>query len=108
MPGPRPRFERIFWDSDEERRAARPRLDAIISDVLGAVPGARLAEDNWLRRCDVAFDIEKANGVIRLSVLHDGFEPGSVVYDAIREGWPPLLSSLKTFLETGEALDFSM
>jgi hypothetical protein len=46
--------------------------------------------------------------VIRLTVVHDGFDSGSVVIDAIREGWPPLLSSLKTFLETGEALDFDM
>jgi hypothetical protein len=45
---------------------------------------------------------------VRLTVVHDGFQPGSVVHDAIRDGWPPLLSSLKTFLETGEALDFSM
>jgi uncharacterized protein YndB with AHSA1/START domain len=59
-------------------------------------------------RSKVAFDIDKSNGVVRLTVVHDGFEEGSLVYDAIREGWPPLLSSLKTFLETGEALDFSM
>jgi uncharacterized protein YndB with AHSA1/START domain len=59
-------------------------------------------------RSKVTFDIEKVNGVIRLTVVHDGFESGSVVIDAIREGWPPLLSSLKTFLEKGEALDFEM
>jgi uncharacterized protein YndB with AHSA1/START domain len=59
-------------------------------------------------RSKVAFDIEKVNGVIRLSVLHDGFDAGSIVIEAIREGWPPLLSSLKTFLETGEPLDFAM
>lgn len=59
-------------------------------------------------RSKVAFDIEKASGVVCLTVCHDGFESGSVVAEAIREGWPPLLSSLKTFLETGEALDFSM
>jgi len=71
------------------------------------------SEDDRLKfaneaRSKVAFDIEKVHGVIRLSVLHDGFEDGSVVYEAIREGWPALLSSLKTFLETGEPLDFSM
>jgi len=59
-------------------------------------------------RSKVAFDIEKANGVVRLTVVHDGFESGGVVHEAICEGWPPLLSSLKTFLETGEPLDFSM
>jgi uncharacterized protein YndB with AHSA1/START domain len=59
-------------------------------------------------RSKVAFDIDKSNGVVCLTVVHDGFEPGSTVHEAIREGWPPLLSSLKTFLETGEPLDFSM
>jgi uncharacterized protein YndB with AHSA1/START domain len=59
-------------------------------------------------RSKVTFDIERAQGVVRLGVVHDGFDTDSVVFEAIREGWPPLLSSLKTFLETGEPLDFSM
>jgi len=59
-------------------------------------------------RSKVAFDIEKTQGVVRLTLRHDGFDAGSIVLEAIREGWPPLLSSLKTFLETGEPLDFSM
>jgi uncharacterized protein YndB with AHSA1/START domain len=59
-------------------------------------------------RSKVAFDIKKESGVVSLTVRHDGFEPGSEVHEAIREGWPPLLSSLKTFLETGEPLDFEM
>ena len=59
-------------------------------------------------RSKVAFDIEKVHGVVRLTVVHDGFVTDSVVHEAIREGWPPLLSSLKTFLETGEPLDFDM
>jgi uncharacterized protein YndB with AHSA1/START domain len=59
-------------------------------------------------RSRVAFEITKPNGVVCLTVLHDGFESGRAVHEAIREGWPPLLSSLKTFLETGEPLDFDM
>jgi hypothetical protein len=44
---------------------------------------------------------------VRLTVVHDGFDDGSNVLDAIRQGWPPLLSSLKTYLETGEPLNFT-
>ena len=71
------------------------------------------SEDDRLKfaneqRSKVSFDIEKEMGVVSLQVVHDGFEADSVVYEAIRDGWPPLLSSLKTFLETGEALDFDM
>ena len=56
-------------------------------------------------RSKVAFDIEDAGlGVAKLTVLHDGFEPGSDVLRAISEGWPAVLASLKTLLETGSAL----
>ncbi len=40
----------------------------------------------------------------RLTVVHDGFEPGSAVLEGISEGWPWILASLKTMLETGEPL----
>jgi len=43
-------------------------------------------------------------GVTKLTVSHDGFSPGSSVLQAISQGWPAVLSSLKTLLETGRAL----
>lgn len=36
-------------------------------------------------------------------MTHDEFEPGSKVRDAVSNGWPLVLSSLKSFLETGRA-----
>ncbi|MFC8217033.1 ArsR/SmtB family transcription factor [Streptomyces sp. NPDC057362] len=57
------------------------------------------------RRSKVAFDIEDLGGSsVKLTVVHDGFEPDSTVREMIQHGWPALLSSLKTLLETGEAL----
>ncbi|GAB4009076.1 hypothetical protein GCM10029992_67150 [Glycomyces albus] len=41
---------------------------------------------------------------MKLTVVHGGFEPGSKVRDMVSQGWPQLLSSLKTLLETGETL----
>jgi uncharacterized protein YndB with AHSA1/START domain len=56
-------------------------------------------------RSKVAFDIEDVgHGVAKLTVTHDGFMLGSVVLAAISEGWPAVLSSLKTLLETGSTL----
>jgi uncharacterized protein YndB with AHSA1/START domain len=56
-------------------------------------------------RSKVAYDIEDTgNGVAKLTVVHDGFASGSVVMKAIAEGWPAVLSSLKTLLETGSPL----
>jgi hypothetical protein len=42
--------------------------------------------------------------VVELTVVHDGFEPGSDVLPGISNGWPAVLASLKTLLETGTAL----
>ena len=53
----------------------------------------------------VAFNIEDAGpDVVTLTVIHDGFEPGSDVVAAISNGWPAVFASLKTLLETGSAL----
>jgi len=42
-----------------------------------------------------------SHGVVKLTVTHDGFAPGRAVLPAISEGWPAVLASLKTLLETG-------
>ncbi len=56
-------------------------------------------------RSRVAFDMEAAaEGVVKLTVVHDGFEPASEVLKGITGGWPAVIASLKTLLETGSAL----
>ena len=56
-------------------------------------------------RSRVAFDLEESGpGVVKLTVVHDGFEPGSQVLQGISGGWPAVLASLKTLLETGSPL----
>ena len=37
-------------------------------------------------------------------MTHGGFEPGSQIREGISGGWPQILASLKTLLETGEPL----
>ena len=56
------------------------------------------------RRSKVRFDIEPLGQMVKLTVVHDDFDPGSTVLEMVSEGWPQLLSSLKTLLETGQAL----
>jgi uncharacterized protein YndB with AHSA1/START domain len=56
-------------------------------------------------RSKVTYGIEDTGqGVAKLTVVHDGFEPESAVLEGISAGWPAVLSSLKTLLETGSAL----
>jgi uncharacterized protein YndB with AHSA1/START domain/DNA-binding transcriptional ArsR family regulator len=56
------------------------------------------------RRSKVTFDIEPRGGLVKLTVIHGDLEPGSTVREMVSEGWPELLSNLKTLLETGETL----
>jgi uncharacterized protein YndB with AHSA1/START domain len=55
-------------------------------------------------RSKVTFELEPLGDVVKLTVVHDGFEAGSLVATLVGGGWPPILSSLKTLLETGETL----
>ncbi|MEU4079117.1 transcriptional regulator [Streptomyces venezuelae] len=61
----------------------------------------RLARE---RRSKVTFLIEPSGDTVKLTVTHDDLEPDGLMKDMIGEGWPALLSSLKSLLETGEEL----
>ena len=54
----------------------------------------------------VTWELEPMGESVRLRMTHDRFPTGSVVYPEINQGWAPLLSSLKSLIETGEPLDF--
>ncbi|UCM88184.1 ArsR/SmtB family transcription factor [Streptomyces marincola] len=55
-------------------------------------------------RSKVAFEIEPLGGTVRLTVVHDGFVPGSTLRGMVKHGWPAIVSGLKTLLETGDTL----
>jgi uncharacterized protein YndB with AHSA1/START domain len=52
----------------------------------------------------VTFEIEQLKGQVRLTVTHDEFDDGSTIFGMISKGWPAVLSSLKSYLETGRGL----
>lgn len=52
----------------------------------------------------VTFEVDEYMGKVRLTLVHDRFEPGSKVLQGISVGWPAILSSLKSLLEHGEPL----
>ena len=64
----------------------------------------RLATLAGERRSKVTFEIEPLGQQVKLTVVHDDFDPGSAVLELVSQGWPQLLSDLKTLLETGELL----
>jgi DNA-binding transcriptional ArsR family regulator/uncharacterized protein YndB with AHSA1/START domain len=98
--------EQLILESDPHRRLAytwhtlTPEW-AAAHDFDVATAAAWRAEP----RSKVAFDIEEVGeGVVKLTVVHDGFGPGSAVLEGVRGGWPAVIASLKTLLETGSAL----
>ena len=56
------------------------------------------------RRSKVTFEIEPLGEIVKLTVIHDGFDDGSAVLERVSNGWPRVLSNLKTLLETVEVL----
>jgi uncharacterized protein YndB with AHSA1/START domain len=53
----------------------------------------------------VVFIIEPLGNIVKLTVTHDGFVEGSKLLGAVSNGWPAILSGLKSLLETGKAFD---
>ncbi len=66
-----------------------------------AVPADEGKEEKHSR---VTLEIQPLGDLVRLTVTHDRFEPGSEMLESIKEGWPKVLSSLKSLLETGKPL----
>jgi uncharacterized protein YndB with AHSA1/START domain len=52
----------------------------------------------------VVFAIEQHGKSVKLTLTHEGFEGAGKLLDAISNGWPAILSGLKSLLETGTAL----
>jgi hypothetical protein len=55
-------------------------------------------------RCTL--EIEPAGEAVKLTVTHEIDKPVSKLIDAVSGGWPMILSSLKSLLETGSPLPF--
>jgi DNA-binding transcriptional ArsR family regulator/uncharacterized protein YndB with AHSA1/START domain len=99
--------EQIVLVADLHRRLAY-NWHAITPEFAELI-GVGSEEADALRaeqRSNVSFEIEPIGDLVKLTVTHGGFEPGSVILPGISEGWPSILASLKSLLETGEVLKF--
>ena len=117
-------FTRRYWAHDnvsdwkqgsrwEHRRDDAARTLDLVGEVLESDPPRRLVitwappEDEGRRELlsRVTFEIEPVASMVRLTVHHDELAPGSDMESKISQGWPRVLSSLKSLLETGRPLD---
>ncbi len=84
----------------------------IVGRVQESTPPRRLVltwafpadEGSEEKHSRVVFDIEQVGDVVRLTVTHDRLEPDSRMLSGISDGWPKVLSSMKTMLEVGKPL----
>jgi uncharacterized protein YndB with AHSA1/START domain len=84
----------------------------LVGEVVEAAPPRRLVltwaspadAGNPAKRSRVTFELETVDDMVRLTVTHDELEAGSDMLRGISEGWPRVLSSMKSLLETGRPL----
>ncbi|EQA52693.1 SRPBCC family protein [Leptospira kmetyi] len=120
----KPEIARRYWGHEnvsdwkpgadwEHVRANEQRTVQIVGKVVEVTPPSRLVitwanpsqADDPESYSRVTFDIEPYDAMVRLTVTHDELEAGSGMAKGIQQGWPIVLSSLKSLLETGEGID---
>lgn len=61
--------------------------------------------ENLADKSRVTFEIEPIKDLVCLTVTHGNFKAGSKIPGKVSGGWPRVLSSMKSFLETGKGLN---
>jgi uncharacterized protein YndB with AHSA1/START domain len=52
----------------------------------------------------LTYELEAQGESVKLTVIHEMEAPGSKLIEGVTDGWPMILASLKSLLETGAAL----
>jgi uncharacterized protein YndB with AHSA1/START domain len=55
----------------------------------------------------MTYELEQQGDTVKLTVTHQMDKDDSKLIKGVSNGWPPILSSLKSLLETGEALEMT-
>jgi uncharacterized protein YndB with AHSA1/START domain len=120
----KPEIARRYWGHEnvsdwkpgsswEHVRANDQRTVELVGRVVEIAPPVRLVI-TWANASQatdpesysrVTFDIAPYEDMVRLTVTHDELEAGSGMAKGIQQGWPIVLSSLKSLLETGEGMN---
>jgi len=118
----KPEFTRQYWAgvenvSDWKKGSKWEHLGGegkrevwITGKVLECSPPKRLVlswadPDDLAVKSRVTFEIEAIKDMTCLTVTHGNFKTGSKMAGKVSWGWPRVLSSMKSFLETGKGLN---
>ena len=119
-----PEFTRQYWFQAVQESEWKPGSswqikmpDGLVTDsgeVLEIVPLQRLVL-KWRNEfrpelhaegySRLTYEIEPAGSTMKLTVIHEIDRPDSKLIGAVSNGWPRILASLKSLLETGESLE---
>ena len=118
----KPQFTREYWGglanvSDWKKgspwqhvtEGKKPEI-YITGQVLECIPPKHLVltwadPDDAAEQSRVTFEIEAIEDMTCLTVTHGNFKAGSTMVRKVSWGWPRVLSSLKSFLETGKGIN---
>lgn len=120
----KPEIARRYWGHEnvsdwklgstwEHVRANEERTVQVVGKVVEVAPPTRLVI-TWTGASQAAdpasysrviFEVAPYEDMVRLTVTHDELEAGSGMAKGIQQGWPIVLSSLKSLLETGQGID---
>jgi uncharacterized protein YndB with AHSA1/START domain len=100
------------WKVGSTFRFAKQGKASVEGKVLQSDPPRRLvytwdscsADAARERTSRVTFDLAPHGSVVKLTVTHDELDEGGKTLRDISGGWPLVLASLKSFLETGRPL----
>jgi uncharacterized protein YndB with AHSA1/START domain len=116
----KPEFTRQYWgnlanvsdwkEGSKWEHMTKENEAWIVGKVVESDPPKRLVltwadPDDLKDRSRVTFEIEPVEDMVCLTVTHGNFTTGSSMAGKVASGWPKVLSSLKTFLETGKGLN---
>src|SRR5664279_4368223 len=101
------------WQVGSSYKFVAADMHSIEGKVLISDPPKRLAY-SWDPSCSadaqaertsrVTFDLEPRGKVVKLTVTHDNLDEGGKTLRNISGGWPMVLASLKSLLESGKPL----
>ena len=100
------------WKVGSSYQFAKQGAPSVEGKVLISDPPRRLAyswdpcsQDAKRERISrVTFDLEPRGSIVKLTVTHDNLDEGGRTLRDISQGWPMVIASLKSLMETGRAL----